>query len=411
MTTQSTPSVLGLKRSFGDRLGLATPGHMAAVKKTSFAPVFAQQSIRELARTQREPTDVMKAAANAVEQNGWNAPWGSDADHLQTEEDVSRTASAGFTMFTLDPSAHVNREADAMTGETLEKAHRTFVKASNESLFERYHRSTHAFENRTYVFDDMPALKRAELKYGAALRHTKALAERAKSTCAGRKFEIEMSVDETDNPTSPLEHLFIGLELKRLGVPVISLAPRLIGDFEKGIDYKGDLNVFEDHYCQHISIARYCGPYKLSIHSGSDKFSIYPIIGRLSGDLLHVKTAGTSYLEALRVVCRTDKKLFREMADFCRGRYDTDKATYHVSAKLSDIPSNMADSEMEQWFLEHNAGRQVLHVTFGSLLQTGKTNTGRPFKSALLDNLADNAGLYSEALEKHLGKHLSLLGG
>jgi hypothetical protein len=416
MTTMAplpVPTVLGLKRSFGfgDRLGMATPGHLAAVRGTSFAPIFAQQSIRELARTQRQPGDVMKAAAEALARGGWTGPWGSDADHLQTEEDVARTAAAGFTMFTLDPSAHVNRDADALAGDALESAHHAAVKAAGESLFDRYHRTAHTLDDRTLTFDDMPALKRAVVKYGAALRHTRLLADRARAACAGRPFEIEMSVDETAHPTSPLEHLLIGLELKRLGVPVVSLAPRFIGDFEKGVDYKGDLAVFEEHYLLHVRIARYCGPYKLSIHSGSDKFSIYPVIGRLSGEMLHVKTAGTSYLEALRVVCRTEPKLFREMTDFCRDRYDTDKATYHVSARLSDLPASIPDADLERWFLEENAGRQVLHVTFGSLLQTGKTAKGRPFKTALMDTLARHADLYSEVLQKHLGKHLRLLGG
>jgi hypothetical protein len=69
----------------------------------------------------------------------------------------------------------------------------------------------------------------------------------------------------------------------------VSVAPRFVGGFEKGIDYKGDLAAFENDLRGHAAIARAFGPYKISIHSGSDKFSIYPIIGRLCGDLLHVK--------------------------------------------------------------------------------------------------------------------------
>src|SRR5438132_186439 len=105
-------------------------------------------------------------------------------------------------------------------------------------------------------------------------------------------FEIEVSVDETDSPTSALEHLFFGLELKRRRVKVVSLAPRFIGEFEKGIDYRGDLHKFEAALGEHVAVARFCGPYKISVHSGSDKFAIYPILGRVCGDLLHVKTAG-----------------------------------------------------------------------------------------------------------------------
>ena len=73
---------------------------------------------------------------------------------------------------------------------------------------------------------------------------------------------------------------------------VVSLAPRFIGDFEKGIDYRGDLDALERSLTQHVAIAEAYGPYKLSLHSGSDKLSIYPIFGRVCGNLLHVKTAG-----------------------------------------------------------------------------------------------------------------------
>src|SRR5678816_2193498 len=84
------PTVLGLKKSFGygDRLGLATPGHLAASNKSDFAPIFAQQSIREMSRTERTPEEVMAAAANALTQLGFRDAWGSDADHLKTPQDV-----------------------------------------------------------------------------------------------------------------------------------------------------------------------------------------------------------------------------------------------------------------------------------------------------------------------------------
>src|SRR5260221_14660848 len=104
--------------------------------------------------------------------------------------------------------------------------------------------------------------------------------------------EIELSVDETDTPTSPAEHLFIGLELKRRGVKAVSVAPRFIGEVEKGIDFKGELKAFEASLRRHVAIAQYCGPYKISVHSGSGKFSIYPILGPGCGNLLPRKNAG-----------------------------------------------------------------------------------------------------------------------
>ena len=91
---------------------------------------------------------------------------------------------------------------------------------------------------------------------------------------------------------------------------LVSLAPRFIGEFEKGVDYKGDLKAFEKSLADHAAIAKKLGPYKLSLHSGSDKLSIYPAFARATAGLWHVKTAGTSYLEAVRAVARHNADLF-----------------------------------------------------------------------------------------------------
>ena len=86
----------------------------------------------------------------------------------------------------------------------------------------------------------------------------------------------------------------------------------------KGVDYIGDLDEFEAEMAKHAAIARVLGPYKLSIHSGSDKFSIYPIFARHAGSLVHLKTAGTSYLEALRAIAGVDPAFFREILALAR---------------------------------------------------------------------------------------------
>src|SRR5207249_4939570 len=123
-STSPQPVLLGLLPSFGfgDRLGLATPGHVAACRKGKLQPIFAQQSVREMIRTQRTPQEVMTAAQRGIQQEGWKGAWGADADHLKTQEDVENLAGAGFTFFTIDPSAHVQNEADGMKGAALQRA-------------------------------------------------------------------------------------------------------------------------------------------------------------------------------------------------------------------------------------------------------------------------------------------------
>jgi hypothetical protein len=186
---------------------------------------------------------------------------------------------------------------------------------------------------------------------------------------------------------------------------VISVAPRFIGDFEKGIDYKGDLKAFETSLREHLEIARYCGPYKISIHSGSDKFAIYPILGRVCGPLLHVKTSGTSYLEGLRVVARATPRIFAEIVEFCCGRFETDRQSYHISTTLAHVKAlpKFSGPKEEPVFLDEVAGRQLLHVTFGSVL------THPTFKPRILETLESHTSLHEELLERHLTKHLSLL--
>ncbi len=282
-------------------------------------------------------------------------------------------AAAGFCFFTIDPSEHVGK--GAVTPE---------LTAAYRGEF------------------DAATLRAAAVKYGRALEHVGLMGRRIAQAMGDQPFEIEVSVDETDEPTSTLEHRFIALELQRHRVPnVVSVAPRFVGEFEKGIDFRGDLKQFEANLSEHVAVARELGPYKISIHSGSDKFAVYPIIGRVCGDLLHVKTAGTSYLEALRVVAQTNPGLFAEIVAFCRDRFDTDRASYHISTTAAEVRALPAADEAA--FLEQRPGRQLLHVTFGSAL------THPEYKPRLLDTLHRHAQLHAELLDRHFTRHLSLL--
>lgn len=414
----NVPVPLSLKKSFGfgDRLGLATPGHLAAARQfPDFAPIFAQQSIREMTRTQRTPAQVMSAAQQSLDAAGYTGVWGADGDHLKTPEDVRAVAAAGFCFFTIDPSAYVNNAADTMD----EAALRSEVERQEaEGLYAGFDWRAYYLDRVFTVGGRIPPLRfdeesflRAAVKYGRATAHAEVMGRAIAEASQGRG-EIEVSVDETDSPTSPLEHLFFALELQRRGVPnLVSLAPRFIGEFEKGVDYRGDLARFEEQLQVHAAIARFAGPYKISIHSGSDKFSVYPVIGRVCRERLHVKTAGTSYLEALRVVARVKPTLFAEIAAYCRGRFDTDRASYHISAtgeQVAALPAFRSGAD-EARYLDEVVGRQLLHVTFGSVLTQGLDAHGRPFKDGLIEVLQEHPRLHAGLLEAHFVKHLSQL--
>lgn len=395
----------------GDRLGLATPGHLLAVQDQGCVPFPAQQSIREMTRTQRTPQEVMDDAVWGVFQAGWRGGFGSDADHLKTTADIDATAAAGFTMFTIDPGEHVCSEADTMSAAAASMAANALpwadLETSEEDLRRRYLNRRFPLVGRGDVRFTEETLLRAAVKYGRAIAHTAAMYRHLVARLGIGRFELEVSVDETDAPTSEAEHYLVAAELKRLGVRWVSLAPRFIGAFEKGVDYRGDLKAFEQSYAAHAAIARTLGPYKLSLHSGSDKFSVYPIAARLSEGLIHLKTAGTSYLEALRVIARVNSDLFRRIVNFALERFDADKASYHISARIERVPrpDDLKDAELE-CLLDSDDGRQLLHVTYGSVLTAANPDGSHRFRQEVRETLIDHEKEHYAVLAGHIRRHV-----
>lgn len=409
------PQPLGLRTSFGfgDRLGLATPGHVRALRAAggAIAPIFAQQSIREMTRANRTPQQVIDAATWGAFSEGWTGIVGADADHLKVASDIDACLAAGFTMFTIDPGEHVTNLPSDATPHTIGAAFDALpwpaLEDSPRDHLARYRDRVFVVEGHRIAFSEA-TLRRAAVKYGRAVAHVTAMYRHLAGAAGGRPFELEVSVDETDTPTSPAEHFYVASELTRLAVRWISLAPRLVGRFEKGVDYIGDPGVFEADWAVHAGIARDRGPYKLSLHSGSDKFSIYAAAARQSRGLVHVKTAGTSYLEAVRTLAVIDPGVFRQLYAFSRERYGSDRASYHVSASVDETPApdQLTDAELPA-LLDQFHARQVLHVTFGSVL-TAQDGRGRLlFRDALLSGLHAAGERYAANLEAHLVRHLA----
>ena len=367
-----TPSRFGLHTSvgFGDRLGLATPGHVRALRTVDapIRPVFAQQSIREMGRCGREPADVLDDATWGAFQAGWTSPVGGDADHLETLEDVERTAAAGFVFYTLDPKAEVDGEAEHADGPTIRRKVEALDWAGLESDLASFTR-TYAgrrldLEHGAVELDEESVL-RALAKYGPALVH--ALAMYRRLSALGLDAEVEFAVDETDHPTTPTEHVVVVRELQRLGLEFVSFAPRWVGGFEKGIEYIGDLGALQRDFTVHAEIARALGPYKLSLHSGSDKYSTYPLIAEATRGLVHLKTAGTSWAEALRVIAAADPDLMRAVLTLALASFEANRQSYHLSCDPARIPPHPTDDEVAR-LLDVVDSRQVLHVGYGAIL-------------------------------------------
>ncbi len=409
----TSPRRIGRGRSFGlgDRLGLAGPAHLRAVAGTGLFPVLAQQSIRELERTGRTPDEVMDCATFAVFQEGYSDGFGADGDHLKTTRDIDRVLASGFLFFTFDPGDHVDNEADHL--EPAELARRlaalpwSGLETSPERLLEDYGDREFRLTGGASLVGTSDEVRRAAVKYGKVLGQLRSLSEHLLRRAGRESCQVEISVDETEAVTTPFEHFLLVRELRRLGVPVDSLAPRFVGRFEKGVDFRGDLAEFEAQFARHVAVRDSFGGYRLSLHSGSDKFSIYPIFARLGGEQIHVKTAGTSYLEALRALLRIDPDLFAEIWRFSRASYERARASYHVSADLDRVPES-ADPDPEvcdEQVRTNDDLRQVLHVAFGDVLTSVTSDGGSRFRTRLLGALDGHEEIHFRCLGEHFERH------
>jgi tagaturonate epimerase len=398
-----TPAPFGLHTSagFGDRLGLATPGHVRALKEVGAAinPVFAQQSIREMGRCHRTPRDVLDDATWGAFQAGWTKPIGGDADHLEQLEDIDDTVAAGFVFYTLDPKAEVDPEAEHADAATIQQKVAALdwpgLESDLATFTKRYVGNRLDLEHEAIELEEESVL-RAMAKYGPSLAHAMAMYRRLMAK--GIDCEVEFAVDETDYPTKPAEHVVVVSELQRLGMEFVSFAPRFVGRFEKGVEYIGDISELQRDFEIHAEIARALGPYKLSLHSGSDKYSTYPLIAEATQGVVHLKTAGTSWAEALRVIANNDPDLMREVLGLALDSFEANRKSYHLSCDPTKIPTDPTDAEVAQ-LMDVIDSRQVLHVGYGAILDE--------FGTRLYQVWNDNEEEHYRIIADHFVKHLT----
>ena len=391
----------------GDRLGEATFGHIKALKNSDAFPIFAQQSIRELTFTKRTYAQVIDCAAFAVFQEGYTSGYGADGDHLKKAEEITQELALGATMITLDSSEKIDNEIINLTPTQVKKQYENLPEDIRTYYESEYQEKTFALGDGFLQLEPLQ-LKKDILTYYKAIDFIEEI-----YTSIIQKSEtpldFEISIDETSTPTLPVSHLLIALELKRRNIHISTLAPRFVGEFQKGIDYIGDLDFFEEDLTKHITIAQTFG-YRLSIHSGSDKFSIFPILAKTIKGSFHVKTAGTNWLEALRLVALKDAQLYRKIHTHALERFMDATNFYHVTTDLSAIKplSEVSDAELPTYLNDNNA-RQLLHITFGYVLQDKDEKGAFLFRDRLYTLLSEEEEAYKELLAQHIGKHLELL--
>ena len=289
------------KYSFGigDRFCHQGKAQLSAIMKVkeqglSITPVW-NKSHREHTIIGTKPADTRQEALDAVNALHWNGPYFVDADHIGKGNVDLFIESSDF--FTLDVADFISQQADKADVDAFVKKYRKYIGPLDIDGIEHTLNITEE-TIRTIAGKFLLAVKQA----GEIYRHI------SEAKDAG-SFITEVSMDETDQPQTPVEMLFILAAIADEGIPAQTIAPKFTGRFNKGVDYVGDVTAFAKEFEEDLAVVTFAvGEFglpenlKLSIHSGSDKFSIYPPIAAALKKFdagLHVKTAGTTWLEEL----------------------------------------------------------------------------------------------------------------
>jgi tagaturonate epimerase len=283
----------------GDRFAHQAKAQLAACMKASAAgvevtPVW-NKSNREHMIIGSEPTQTRAAADAAVKELGWTKPYFLDADHINLKTVQRFLDPCDF--FTLDVADLIGKPAKAEDITAFLAAHPELV-------------GTVTIPNIAAPFKtDKAFVEGVAHKFLAAVKHAGEIYRLLVEEKGCGRFVPEVSMDETDLPQTPVELLIILAMIADEKIPIQTIAPKFTGRFNKGVDYVGDVQQFTKEFEEDLAAIAYAiqkyglpANLKLSVHSGSDKFSIYKAIhdgAKKFNAGVHLKTAGTNWLEEL----------------------------------------------------------------------------------------------------------------
>jgi hypothetical protein len=416
----------------GDRFGREGVAQLAALKAACNAgveitPVW-NKSYREHSLVGSRPADTRCAAAAAVAAAGWAGRYFVDADHIGLK--TAGEFLEGCDFFTLDV-------ADALSQRAGDDETEAFLRRHPEVPLPHGRGSEGLSRESTGLTGEAGGTKGSTRFRAATVREREVIAGLLPAAReAGRiyrfirehkdgDFVTEVSMDETATPHSPFDLLVFLAALADENIPVNTVAPRFGGEFHKGVDYEGDVEQFEREFAGHVQvIARAIGDYglpenlKLSVHSGSDKFSIYGPIRRVlnaTGAGVHLKTAGTTWLEELIGLAEADGSglaLAKEIYAQAYARRAELQAPYAAVVKIREDRLPCPD-DVRRWSAEQFAGalrhdptnpafntdfRQLLHIAFRIAAEMGQRYL------SLVERHADSIGrnVTHNLLERHI---------
>ncbi|MEM4248040.1 MAG: tagaturonate epimerase family protein [Candidatus Nanoarchaeia archaeon] len=393
----------------GDRFAHEAVAQLSALIRAEkhgveIVPVW-NKSFREHSIIGSNPEQTRAAADEAVRICKWKHSYYLDADHIGLKNVDMFIASCNF--FTLDVADFIGKEADS----------ESIARFADNYSFLAKKLEIPGIENPFPISrTDIEAIAR---KYLFAIKEAGKIYRKIESVKGKENFITEVSMDETDLPQTPLEMLFILAAVADEKIPAQTIAPKFSGRFNKGVDYVGDLTSFETEFNQDICVVAFAtkefalpSNLKLSVHSGSDKFSLYPIINRALRKHnvgLHLKTAGTTWLEEVIGLAESGGEgldVAREIYSKALSKFDELCAPYAtvIDIKKGNLPT---PEEVSKWSpakfantLRHNQNcpdfnpdfRQLIHVGYKIAVQMGSrfTNALLASRTTIEKNVSEN---------------------
>lgn len=401
----------------GDRFAHQGKAQLRAIMRANekgldISPVW-NKSNREHTYVHSKPDDVRAEADAAVAACAFKGEYFVDADHINLGNVAPFVASSDF--FTLDVASFIGKESQLSD-----------VKAFISSCDKYMGKLQIPGVGDTYTVT-VEMLEDFAAKFLAATRQAAGIYRFLKQSKGEGNFITEVSMDEVESPQTPIELFFILKMLADSGVPVQTIAPKFTGRFNKGVDYKGDINQFAKEFQEDVLVIDFAvkefglpEELKLSVHSGSDKFSIYPVMAGIIKKYdkgLHLKTAGTTWLEeviGLAVAGSDGLQMAKKIYAASYGR------KYELCAPYADV-IDIDDSKLPSvedvngWTGEKFANtlrhiqdnpdynlnfRQLIHVAYKVAAEMGEAYTGLLEKYAdVVDNCVEE-NIYNRHLKR-----------
>lgn len=401
----------------GDRFGQQGQAQLKAMIQARAAgaeiAIVWNKSYREHSIIHTEPASVRREAEEAVKALGWNGAYHVDADHISLKTVDLFMESSDF--FTLDVADYLGKPPAEADLEVFVKKYSSYIGMLKVPGIER---------TMEITADKLRAIGN---RYLFAVQEAAAIYRKIEAAKGKDAFITEVSMDETDTPQTPDELFFILGMIADAGIPAQTIAPKFTGRFNKGVDYVGNVSQFNKEFEDDVLVIKLAvatfglpGTLKLSVHSGSDKFSLYPGIQaavRKHGAGLHLKTAGTTWLEELAALAETGGeglKIAIEVYSKALGRFDELCGPYAsvIDIKHDKLPSvaevNNWDGRMFSRALTHDRSCPDFNPNFRQLLHVGykvASEMGERYTDALSKHSdAVGARVTANLFEKHVKK-------